>query len=196
MKDIVVARKLRPSLPPMWANDEVRGYVMFGERVWWAGRGECECTCISMHHLHVMSEIPYSGKFSRGPIFAVFTVDSWTVKIRSVKWACLYMHVLVRLHASTKVELQNVRRLPIHKNWAPQKFSAIFKYSLSPPTPLSKFTDTRAHVSSYIACLSLEGSLVHCTRSAGTHYINFSPHTVPKRTVWDASGVLGWGSRG
>ena len=30
-------------------------------------------------------EIPYSGKFSRGPIFAVFAVDWQTTKIKPVE---------------------------------------------------------------------------------------------------------------
>ena len=30
-------------------------------------------------------EIPYSGKFSRGPIFAVFAVDWQTAKIKPAK---------------------------------------------------------------------------------------------------------------
>ena len=46
--------------------------------VQWGGGGELENT-------HAFRVIPYSGKFLRGPIFAVFVDDSLTAKIKPVK---------------------------------------------------------------------------------------------------------------
>ena len=46
--------------------------------------GRVICVCDLMLEC-VVACIPYSGKFSRGPIFAVFTVDWQTTKIKPTK---------------------------------------------------------------------------------------------------------------
>ena len=45
----------------------------------------CVCVCMMKDTCMYMYIIPYSWKFSRDPIFAAFTVDWQTMKIKSAK---------------------------------------------------------------------------------------------------------------